>query len=147
MATIRRAEVVWTGALPSGSGVVSASSSRAFTDLPITWASRTESADGRTSPEELIAAAHASCFAMAFSGGLGRLGKPPERLEVSASVAFDRVDGGWRVASSALNVRGRVPGMDAAEFQRAAEEAKETCPVSQALKGNVDLSVEAVLEA
>ncbi len=84
---------------------------------------------------------------MAFSGGLGRLGKPPERLEVSASVAFDRVDGGWRVASSALNVRGRVPGMDAAEFQRAAEEAKETCPVSQALKGNVDLSVEAVLEA
>ncbi len=147
MATIRRAEVVWTGDLPSGSGVVSASSSRAFTDLPITWASRTESADGRTSPEELIAAAHASCFAMAFSGGLGRLGKPPERLEVSASVAFDRVDGGWRVASSALNVRGRVPGMDAAEFQRAAEEAKETCPVSQALKGNVDLSVEAVLEA
>lgn len=146
MATIRRADVVWTGNLLSGSGRVSAVSSKAFTELPVTWASRTESPEGRTSPEELIAAAHASCFAMAFSAGLGRLGKTPEKLEVSASVAFDKVGDGWRVTSSALRVRGRVPGMEAAAFQRAAEEAKDGCPVSQALKGNLDLSVEATLE-
>jgi len=147
MATIRRADVVWTGSLASGSGVVSAVSSGAFTQLPVTWASRTESPDGRTSPEELIAAAHASCFSMALSAGLGRLGKPPERLEVSAFVAFDKVDGGWRIASSALKVKGRVPGLDAAAFQEAAEAAKDNCPVSQALKGNLALSVEAVLES
>lgn len=146
MATIRRADVVWIGGLLSGSGVVTASSSRAFAGLPVTWASRTESPDGRTSPEELIAAAHASCFSMAFSAALGRLGKTPERLEVSASVAFEKVGDGWRIASSALKVRGRVPGMDAAAFQQEAEAAKEGCPVSQALKGNVSLSIEATLE-
>jgi osmotically inducible protein OsmC len=126
---------------------VSAASSGAFSDLPVTWGSRIERADGRTSPEELLAAAHASCFAMALSFGLGNAGTPPERLRVSAEVTFDRVDGGFRVVSSALTVRGRVPGLDAEAFRRAAEDAKEHCPISQALKGNVQLSVEPSLES
>lgn len=147
MAATRRADVTWTGDLMSGSGVASAGSSHAFQDLPVTWASRTESPDGRTSPEELIAAAHAGCFAMALSAALGRAGTPPKKLEVAASVTFDRVDGNWRVVSSALNVRGWVPGIDASGFQQAAEAAKDGCPVSQALKGNVALSVEAALES
>lgn len=145
MAAIRRAEVTWQGDLLSGSGVVSATSSRMFTDLPVSWASRTGAPEGRTSPEELLAAAHASCFAMALSAGLARGGTPPEKLEVSAEVTFDQVEGGWRVVSSALNVRGRVPGIDAEGFRKAAEAAKDGCPISQALKGNVALSVQATL--
>ena len=147
MAAVRRAEVTWQGELARGSGNVTAASSNAFSGLPITWGSRTERADGRTSPEELIAAAHASCFAMALSYGLGNAGSPPERLSVTAEVTFDRTDQGFRVQSSALTVRGRVPGMDAAQFREAAEGAKEDCPVSQALKGNVELSVDASLES
>ena len=146
MAAVRQARVTWNGDLMSGKGVVSASTSKAFSELPVTWASRTESADGRTSPEELIAAAHASCYSMALSAGLGSSGTPPQQLEVSATVTFDNVDGGWKVASSALKVNGQVPGIDAAGFQKAAEAAKDGCPVSQALKGNVALSVETTLE-
>ena len=147
MATVRQATVSWEGSLASGKGEVSAVSSKAFTRLPVTWASRTEAADGRTSPEELIAAAHASCYAMAFSAGLGQAHVRPQRLEVTATVTFDQVGGGWRVVSSALKVVGKVPGIDAAAFQKAAEAAKDGCPVSQALKGNVALSVEATLQA
>ena len=147
MAAVRRASATWEGDLLSGKGRVSANSSRAFSDLAVTWASRTEEPDGRTSPEELIAAAHAACFSMALSAGLGRAGRPPERLDVTATVTFDNVGGGWKVASSALTVRGRVPGMTAAELRSAAEAAKDGCPVSQALKGNVQLSVEATLES
>ncbi len=146
MAAIRQATVVWEGNLVAGKGAVSAISSKAFTSLPVTWAARTESPDGRTSPEELIAAAHASCFSMAFSGGLARAGSPPQRLEVTATVTFDKADGGFKVVSSVLKVKGKVPGMDQAAFQKAAEAAKDGCPVSQALKGNVKLSVEATLE-
>jgi len=145
MAAVRKADVVWEGTLARGSGKVTAGSSGAFTDLPVSWASRTERSDGKTSPEELVAAAHASCFAMALSFGLGNAGSPPERLEVSAEVTFDQVEGGWKVVSSALTVRGTVPGMDAAAFKQAAEGAKENCPISQALKGNVALSVDASL--
>lgn len=147
MAAVREARVVWEGDLPSGKGVATAATSGAFKELPVTWASRTESADGRTSPEELIAAAHASCFSMALSAGLGRGGTPPQRLEVGATVTFDKLDAGWRVVSSALKVKGRVPGLDQAGFQQAAEGAKDNCPVSPALKGNVQLSVEATLES
>ena len=143
MPAVRQADVTWEGDLASGSGVVSAVTSRAFTGLPVTWGSRTESADGRTSPEELVAAAHASCFSMALSAGLGRAGTPPEKLEVSATVTFDQVDGSWTVVSSALKVRGKVPGMDTAAFQQATEGARDNCPISRALKGNVVLSVEA----
>ena len=146
MAAVRRAEVTWQGELARGSGTVTAASSNAFSELPITWGSRTERADGRTSPEELIAAAHASCFAMALSYGLGNAGSPPERLTVTAEVTFDRTDQGFKVQSSALTVRGKVPGMDAAAFKKAADDAKENCPVSQALKGNVQLSVDATLD-
>src|SRR3954451_15796900 len=147
MAAVRHADVVWEGSLARGSGKVSASSSKAFSDLPVSWASRTERANGQTSPEELVAAAHASCFAMALSFGLGNAGNPPEQLRVSAAVTFDQVDGGWKVVSSALTVRGKVPGLDEAGFKQAAEDAKENCPISQALKGNVQLSVDASLES
>jgi osmotically inducible protein OsmC len=147
MAAARRADVTWEGDLLTGGGVVTAGTSRAFNALPVTWASRTESPQGKTSPEELIAAAHASCYAMALSFGLAGAGKPPKKLEVSATVTFDKVESGWRVVSSALTVRGVVPGMDAAGFRKAAEGAKDGCPVSQALQGNVKLSVEATLVA
>ena len=141
----RRAEATWDGDLMSGNGVVSAVSSGAFTDLPVTWASRTEGPGGRTSPEELVASAHAACYCMALSAGLGRAGTPPSKLEVSATVTFQQIEGGWKVASSALAVRGDVPGIDASAFAKAAEAAKDGCPISGALKGNVDLSVEAEL--
>ena len=108
MAAVRRADSSWEGDLISGSGVVSASTSKAFSDLPVTWASRTESAEGRTSPEELLAAAHAACYSMAFSGDLAKAGSPPTRLDVSATVTFDKLDK-WTVVSSALTVRGGGP--------------------------------------
>ena len=146
MAAIRRAEATWSGALTTGSGAVSAASSGAFTSLPVTWGARTESSDGRTSPEELVAAAHATCFSMALSGALGRAGTPPDRLEVSAEVTFDKLEDGWRVVSSALTVRGWVPGATAEDFLAAAEATKDGCPISVALAGNVALSVEATLE-
>ena len=147
MSEIRRAEVSWSGDLSTGKGTVSASSSNAFSDLPVSWAARTESSDGKTSPEELVAAAHASCFAMSFSGRLGRAGTPPERLRVSADVTFEKLEAGWRVMSSHLTVRGVVPGSTNEAFVAAAEAARDGCPISQALKGNVELSVDAALEA
>ncbi len=145
MAAIRQAHVRWDGNLARGKGVVSAGTSKAFTDLPVSWASRTEAADGQTSPEEQIAAAHASCYSMALSAGLGGAGTPPEHLEVSATVTFDKVESGWKVLSSALEVKGTVPGIDEAGFKKAAEAAKDGCPISRALQGNVELSVEATL--
>jgi osmotically inducible protein OsmC len=146
MAAIRRAEATWSGDLQNGKGTVSAVTSGAFAQLPVSWAARTETADGRTSPEELLAAAHAACFSMAFSNGLAKAGHPAERLDVAAEVTFDKADAGWRVSRSALTVRGRVPGISAADFRAAAEAAKDGCPISQALKGNVELSVQAALE-
>ena len=140
----RRAEAVWDGDLLSGAGTVSAATSGAFTSLDVSWASRTETPEV-TSPEELVAAAHASCYCMALSAGLGRAGTPPTRLEVSATVTFQQTEGGWKVASSALTVTGTVAGVTADEFAAAAEAAKDGCPISGALKGNVDLSVEATL--
>ena len=114
--------------------------------LPVSWAARTESPEGMTSPEELVAAAHAACFSMALSGALGRAGTPPERLDVSAEVTFDKLEAGWRVVSSALTVRGVVPGSNAEDFRAAAESTRDGCPISVALAGNVALSVEATLE-
>ncbi len=146
MAAIRRAEANWSGALATGAGTVTAASSAAFSTLPVSWAARTEASNGQTSPEELLAAAHASCFSMALSGALGRAGTPPDRLEVSAEVTFDKLEAGWRVVSSALTVHGWVPGATAADFIAAAEQSRDGCPISQAIKGNVALSVEATLE-
>ena len=141
----RRAEAVWDGDLMTGTGAVSAATSGAFTSLGVSWASRTEGPEARTSPEELVAAAHASCYCMALSAGLGRAGTPPTRLEVSATVTFQQIEGGWKVASSALTVKGTVAGVTSEEFAAAAEAAKDGCPISGALKGNVGLSVDATL--
>jgi osmotically inducible protein OsmC len=146
MAATRRADATWEGDLLSGKGVVSAGTSQLFQSLPVSWASRTEAANGKTSPEELLAGAHASCYSMALSHGLAQAGTPAERLEVSATVTFDRVGEGFSVTSSALTVRGKVPGAGAEAFKQAAESAKDNCPISRALKGNVQLSVEASLE-
>ncbi len=145
MATIRRAEAVWEGDLLSGKGRVSAKSSGVLKDQPVSWAARTETPDGKTSPEELLAAAHASCFAMALSAGLAKNKTPATKLEISAQVTFDRAGAGFKVTSSALEVKGAVKGLDQAGFQKAAEAAKDGCPISQALKGNVELSVKAML--
>lgn len=146
MAAIRTATVTWNGTLAEGTGTVTAGSSELFVDLPVSWASRTEGVDGRTSPEELLAAAHASCFAMALSGQLVRAGTPPDHLHVSATVTFDRVDEKWSVTTSELDVVGVVPGIDEAAFDAAAQAARDGCPISRALAGNVEISVGSTLE-
>lgn len=145
MAITRFAEATWAGDLLSGTGSINYVSSGAFTRLPVTWASRTEEHNGRTSPEELIASAHAACFSMSFSGKLAKNGTPAEKLDVKAVVTFDKGDAGWSITKSELTVRGTVPGIDAATFAQLADAAKDGCPVSQALKGNVQLSVDASL--
>jgi osmotically inducible protein OsmC len=145
METTRNAEVTWSGDLATGSGTINYVSSGAFSRLPVTWASRTEEHNGRTSPEELIAAAHAACFSMAFSARLGKNGTPPSKLDVRAVVAFAKGDAGWKIARSTLIVNGDVPGIDGATFQSLAEDARDNCPVSAALKGNVERVVEATL--
>jgi osmotically inducible protein OsmC len=146
MAAIRRATVKWTGNLMNGSGVLTADTSGAFANLPVTWASRTESADGKTSPEELLASAHASCYSMAFSSDLTKAGTPPESLVVTSEISLDRVDGKMTVISSKLIVHGHVAGLEQARFRELAAAAKDGCPISRALAGNVALSVEATLD-
>jgi lipoyl-dependent peroxiredoxin len=142
MAAERTAQVTWSGSLLEGSGTIDRVGSGAFGPLDVTWTSRTEESNGRTSPEELIAAAHASCFSMAFSSDLAKAGTPPERLETSATVTFVPGEG---VTKSALTVRGSVPGMDEDAFRAAAEQAKENCPVSQALASVPEITVDASL--
>jgi osmotically inducible protein OsmC len=144
MATERRAEVTWSGDLMSGNGMVESVGSGAFGPLELTWKARAEDSDGKTSPEELIAAAHAGCFCMALSHGLAQAGTPPQSLSATARVTFVP---GTGITTSALDVRGVVPGIDEAAFRQAAEGAKDNCPVSKALTGNVELSVTARLEA
>jgi lipoyl-dependent peroxiredoxin len=139
----RRANVVWRGDLFKGSGTFDLASSEAARDLPVTWASRTERPDGKTSPEELIAAAHGSCYAMAFSNTLAEQGNEPEELNIRAVCTFDADQ--LKVTTMVLDVRGRVPGLDAEGFQNAAEQAEQGCPVSNALRGNVDIQVNASL--
>ena len=134
----------WRGDLIGGSGTASLASGVAG-PLPVTWASRTEAAEGKTSPEELIAAAHAACYSMALSNGLAQAGHPPEQLDTTAVATFDRTDAGWRLTRMTLTVRGSVPGIDGDEFTRAAEAAKVGCPVSNALAGNVEIVVESAL--
>ena len=144
MAAERRAEVTWRGDLASGSGTIERVGSGAFGPLDVSWAARTEEqSGGKTSPEELIAAAHASCFSMALSSGLAKAGTPPERLETSATVTFVPGSG---ITKSALTVRAVVPGIDEAAFREAAEAAKVNCPVSQALAAVPEITLEAQLE-
>ena len=145
MEITRHAEVTWSGDLTSGSGTINYVSSGAFSRLPVTWASRTEAHNGRTSPEELIAAAHASCFSMAFSARLGKNGTPAARLDTKVVITFAKGDAGWKIATSTITVKGDVPGIDLETFKALAEDAKDNCPVSVALKGNVDLVVDASL--
>jgi len=144
MAAKRTATAVWEQDLVHGHGTVKGTSG-ALGELAVSWSARTESSGGKTSPEELLAAANASCFSMALSAGLGRMQKPPERLEVSATATFDKVGDGWKVTTMELTVTGKVPGISAAEFEQAAQAAGQGCPISTALKGNVAVSVRAKL--
>ena len=143
----RRAEVEWQGSLIQGSGKIVGVGSGAIGNLPVTWASRTERSDGKTSPEELLAAAHAACFAMAFSNGLAQAGTTAERLHVNATCTFEQVEGGFKVSTMVLDVSGRVPGLDQASFEKAAQAAGQGCPISNALRNNVAISVNAHLES
>jgi osmotically inducible protein OsmC len=142
VAADRTARVTWSGSLLEGSGTIESVGSGAFGPLDVTWASRTEDSGGKTSPEELIAAAHAACFSMAFSSGLAKAGTPAERLETSATVTFVP---GTGITRSALTVRGAVPGLDEAAFRDAAETAKENCPVSKALAAVPEITLDAAL--
>ena len=141
MAT-KQARVSWKGDLENGTGTIEQVGSGAIGALAVSWAARTGDESGMTSPEELIAAAHASCFSMAFSARLAKAGSPPDRLEVSAEVTFVP---GTGITTSELDVTGVVPGISQEEFVTLAEDAKENCPVSSALKGNVEMSVTARL--
>jgi len=142
MATDRQAEVTWNGSLLEGSGRIDSSTSGVLDGRPLTWKARAEDGPAGTSPEDLIAAAHAGCFAMALSHALAEAGTPADEVKTSARVTFQPGEGITRIA---LTVRGRVPGLDAAAFQKAAESAKETCPVSQALAGVPEITLEAEL--
>jgi osmotically inducible protein OsmC len=141
----RTAETTWEGSLGNGRGTVRGASG-ALDGLPVTWASRTERADGLTSPEELAAAAHSACFAMALALRLGEHKTVPERLSIAATVTLDEVEGVPTVVSSALRVRGLVPELDAAGFQSAVDEAAELCPVSRLFAG-AEITVNAELES
>ena len=144
MAAERRASVTWKGDLTSGSGTIDEVGSGAFGPLDVSWAARSEDASGgKTSPEELIAAAHAACISMALAAGLAKAGNAPERLRTSAVVTFVP---GTGITKSALTVRGSVPGLDADGFREAAEAAKKGCPVSQALAGVPEITLDAELE-
>lgn len=143
MAAESSATTVWEGDLAHGSGTTNPASG-AFPAVDVSWASRTKRAAGETSPEELLAAAHASCYCMALSNELGQAGTPPDRLEATATVEFEP---GAGVRSSHIAVSGQVPGIDQARFSEAASAAGDGCPISAALKGNVDISVDATLES
>jgi lipoyl-dependent peroxiredoxin len=144
MAT-RRATATWEGDLAGGHGRADLESGVA-SGLDVNWRARTEGG-AETSPEELLAAAHAACFSMALAHELSEAGHEPQKLSVAAAVSFDAVEGGFAVTTSRLEVRGVVPGVDADAFEQAAQGAAEGCPISGALKGNVDISVEAELES
>jgi lipoyl-dependent peroxiredoxin len=144
MAVERTASAKWEGDLSTGSGEVSTESS-AVRNATVKWSSRAEQADENTSPEELIAAAHAACVSMALANGLAQAGTPPTSLESEATATFEKTGDGFRFTTMRLSIRGEVDGLDEDGFRRAAEEAKENCPVSQALKGNVDVTVDAAL--
>jgi osmotically inducible protein OsmC len=146
MAAERRGEAVWEGTLFEGSGSVNLVSSGLASELPVTWAARTEEAGGKTSPEELIAAAHAACYSMAFANMLAQNDTPAEHLDVAATSTFEKVDAGFRLTRMHLDVVGSVPGIEPDVFQSIADGAKDGCPVSNALAGNVEISLTANLK-
>ena len=136
------AHVTWAGSLFEGSGTIDSVGSGAFGALPVSWKARTGETGGQTTPEELLAAAHASCFSMALSNGLAQGGTPPEKLDVDATVTFVP---GTGITKSALTVRATVPGIDEPAFLHAAQTAVENCPVSQALASVPEITLEASL--
>lgn len=142
MATDREANVTWRGSLMDGEGTIESVGSGAFGPLDVTWASRAEDSNGLTSPEELLAAAHAACFSMALSHGLAQGGTPAEKLDTSATVTFVP---GTGITAVALKVRGTVPGIDEDGFVQAADQAKAGCPVSKALTGVPEITLDAAL--
>ena len=138
--SVHEAQAKWSGTLTEGSGEVTGSTSGKLTGLPVTWNARTGGDNSLTTPEELLAAAHASCFAMALAYELQGRQAPAESLDVSAAVGFDpKVGGGFEVSFSELTVKGTVPGISAAEFTEAVAAASQGCPLSGALKGNVEI--------
>src|SRR3954463_1434382 len=146
MATTRRATATWSGDLLSGRGTVSAATTGIFRDQPTTWAARTGEPEGVTSPEELLASAHASCFSMACSNILAKAGTPPTRLDVEVSISADKLEAGFTVLTADIVVHGTVPGATQESFAAAAAEAKDGCPISRALKGNVTMRGRATLD-
>jgi osmotically inducible protein OsmC len=142
----RRAETEWHGSAAEGSGTLNLRTSGAGGPLPVSLASRVQEADrSQTNPEELIAGAHSTCFAMAFANVLSSQGNPPETLDVKARVTLDRVGEGFGITESELTITGVVPGLDQAAFEAAAELAEQGCPVSNALRGNVDVVLKVTL--
>ena len=144
MATDRRAEVTWQGSLMEGSGTIRSTTSGALGEQQVSWPNRAEDNPDKTSPEELIAAAHAACFSMALSHGLAQAGNAPDRLDTSATVTFQPGEG---ITKIALTVDGRVPGVDAQQFEQAAQTAKENCPVSKALASVPEITLQASLSS
>jgi osmotically inducible protein OsmC len=143
MATDRRADVTWQGSLMDGSGTIVKTTTGAIGEQQVSWPARSEDPQGSvTSPEELIAAAHAACYSMALSGGLARAGSEPKELRTSATVTFQPGEG---ITKIALTVEGDVPGIDAAAFEEAAQNAKANCPVSKALAGVPEITLDARL--
>lgn len=143
---VREAEVAWEGTASRGAGVVRAASSGAF-ELPVTIASRVGDPEGKTSPEELLAAAHAACFVTSLGSELARAGTPPERLSVNCTITMDEVEGiGHRIVSSAIAASGSVPECDQAAFAQAAEAADAGCPFSALLKASATVTIDATLE-
>jgi osmotically inducible protein OsmC len=145
MAMIREAHATWTGDLPTGNGTVGVASG-VFDGLATSWRARTEAAEGKTSPEELLAAAHASCFSMASSNELAKAGFPVEKAEVGVKVTADRREAGWTVLSSEITLHAWVPNVDAETFRTAVNKAKDGCPISRAIGGNVEITLDATLE-
>ncbi len=133
----RTASAVWQGDLFSGSGTVSAVTTGLFTDAGVTWASRTEDPSGKTSPEELLAAAHAACFCMALANELSTRGHEPSRLHAAATATFEE----GKITTVVLEVDADVPDTDEAGFQEALDAAEQSCPVSNALRGSVEIRV------
>ena len=142
----RRAQVSWEGDLIKGHGTIVSTSSGALQNLPVTWASRTERPDGKTSPEELIAVAHAECYAMGLAHSLAQSGTPATKLDVNAVCTLQLSASGLKIQSMDLTVNGSVPGVDAATFEKAAQVAEQNCPVSNALRNNLEIRVHATLE-
>ena len=140
----RKASTTWEGELFTGKGAVTLDSAMA-PPMDVSWAARAENPEGQTSPEELVAAAHSACYSMAFSNMLAKNETPANRLDTTAVVSFEKGASGFSVTRSAITVRGDVPGIDAGEFARIAQEAKEGCPISRALAGNVEITLDAAL--